>query len=60
MVTGLSLIAEGVEDEAVRAQLFFGKAVVTFVVLVTLSAVLKSAVGFGTVELAWEKQTQGS
>ena len=52
MVAGLSLIAEGVEDEAVRAQLFFGDAVVALVVLVTLSAVLKSAVRFGTVELA--------
>ena len=52
MVAGLSLIAEGVEDEAVRTELFLGDAVVTLIVFVTLSAVLERAVRLGAVELA--------
>ena len=56
MVAGLSLIAERVEDEAVRAELFLGNAVVTLKVFVTLPGVFKGAVRLGAVELACERK----
>lgn len=54
MVARLPLIAEGVEDKAVGAQLILGDAVVAFVVFVALSVVFEGSVLGGTHKLAYK------